>query len=70
MANINLLTATAFGEILCLSKRQIFRLDSSGKIPAPIRINGAVRWRQTDIERWVSMGCPDRKTFEVMNGGE
>jgi len=59
-----LLTAKALGEMLSLSKRQIFRLNSSGKIPAPIRIGGSVRWAESTIAKWLSAGAPDRKTFE------
>jgi len=70
MANTNLLTAKAVGQILSLSKRQIFRLNSSRKIPAPVRINGSVRWRQSDIEYWISWNCPDRKSFEAMKQAE
>jgi predicted DNA-binding transcriptional regulator AlpA len=65
-----LLTAKAVGQCLSLSKRQVFRLKSSGRIPAAVRIGGAVRWRQVDIERWIALGCPDRKQFDAMNGGE
>jgi len=65
-----LLTANAVGEMLSLSKRQIFRLKSSGRIPAPVKIGGSVRWKHTDIERWISLGCPDGKTFVVMRGAE
>lgn len=61
-----LLTAQAVGEMLSLSKRQIFRLNSCGKIPAPIRISGAVRWSENTIAEWLQMGAPDRKTFEAM----
>ena len=61
-----LVTAKDIGEILCLSKRQIWRLNVSGKIPAPVRIGGSVRWRSSDIERWISLGCPDRRTFEAI----
>ncbi|MCE5341289.1 MAG: AlpA family phage regulatory protein [Planctomycetaceae bacterium] len=64
----NLLTAKTVGERLSLSKRQIFRLNSSGKIPAPIRIGGSVRWRQSDIKRWVDLNCPERKFFELKKG--
>jgi predicted DNA-binding transcriptional regulator AlpA len=59
-----LLTAKAVGDILSLSKRQIFRLNSYGKIPAPVRINGSVRWRENDIREWIQLGCPDRQVFE------
>jgi predicted DNA-binding transcriptional regulator AlpA len=61
---LQLLTAKAVGDILSLSKRQVFRLKSSGKIPAHVKINGSVRWRQSDIEHWISLGCPDRDVFE------
>jgi len=61
-----LLTAQAVGEMLSLSKRQIFRLNSCGKIPAPIRIGGSVRWSENTIVEWLAAGAPDRKTFEAM----
>jgi len=65
-----LLTAKAVGQCLSLSNRQVFRLKSAEKIPAPVRIGGAVRWRQADIERWITLGCPDRKQFEALTGGQ
>ena len=65
-----LLSAKAVGEMLSLSKRTIFRLDSSGRIPAPVRIGGSVRWPQSHIQKWISLGCVDRKTFEVIKGGK
>lgn len=67
---IQLLTAKDLGALLSLSKRQIFRLNSCGKIPAPIRIGGSVRWANSTIESWIDMGCPDRQTFDAMRGGE
>jgi len=60
-----LLNAKSLAGLLSLSKRQIFRLNSCGKIPAPIRIGGSVRWANSTIESWIDMGCPDRKTFEA-----
>ena len=62
--------AKAFGQRLALSKRQIFRLNSCGKIPAPIRIGGSVRWAEQTISDWLAAGAPDRKTWEAMRGGE
>ena len=61
-----LLTAKAVGEMLSLSKRQIFRLNSSGKIPAPVRIGGAVRWSAEEISAWLAAGAKDRRTWEDM----
>ena len=62
-----LLTAGAIAEKLSLSKRAVFRMRSAGLICAPVRVGaGAIRWRLSDIELWISMGCPDRKTFEAI----
>ena len=62
--------AKTFGQRLSLSKRQIFRLNSCGKIPAPIRIGGAVRWSAQECTDWLAAGAPDRKTWEQMRGAE
>ena len=69
---IQLLTAKKLGALLSLSKRQIFRLNSCGKIPRPIRIGGSVRWAESTIQAWLSTGAKDRKTFEALqqHGGE
>lgn len=61
-----LLTAKAIGEMLSLSKRQIFRLNSCGKIPQAIKIGGSVRWSAKDISAWLAAGAPDRRTWEAM----
>jgi len=65
-----LLTAQAIGEILSLSKRQVFRLRSSGKIPMPVRIGGSVRWRLADIDEWIAAGCPDGRSFQITREGQ
>lgn len=67
--NGKLLTAKALGEMLSLSKRQIFRLNSCGKIPAPIRIGGSVRWATSTIAAWLEAGAPDRRTWETIKEG-
>jgi len=61
-----LLSAEAVGKMLSLSKRQIFRLNSCGKIPAPIRIGGATRWSVEEISAWLAAGAPDRNRWETM----
>jgi predicted DNA-binding transcriptional regulator AlpA len=63
---IQLLTAKELGVLLSLSKRQIFRLNSCGKIPKPVRIGGSVRWISAEISAWIMASCPDRDTWEVM----
>lgn len=68
-SNMQLLTAKDAAQLCRLSKRSWFRFHACGKVPAPIRIGGSVRWRRSDIELWQSMNCPDRKTFETRKGG-
>jgi len=67
---IQLLTAKQLGARLSLSKRQVFRLNSCGKIPAPIRIGGSVRWAESSIAQWLKAGAPDRKTWEQIEETE
>ena len=62
---IQLLTAKQLGARLSLSKRQIFRLNSCGKLPKPLRIGGSVRWVESTISLWLALGAPDRITFEA-----
>jgi len=66
-----LLTAEAVAKALSLSKRQIFRMRSAGLICSPVKVGaGAIRWRSSDIQRWISLGCPDRQNFEAVRAGE
>jgi prophage regulatory protein len=60
----DLLSAKDMGSKLTLSKRQIFRLNSSGKIPAPVRIGGSIRWNGEEISEWINCGCPERHIWE------
>ncbi len=63
-----LLSAKQLGARLSLSKRQIFRLNSCGKIPAPVRIGGSVRWAESTIAAWLQAGAPDRRRWQMLRG--
>ena len=68
-----LLSAQAVGVMLSLSKRAVFRMRSTGKICKPLKVGqGAIRWRRSDLERWIELGCPTMKDFEALkqNGGK
>lgn len=62
----HLLSAKALGNMLSLSKRQVFRLNSLGKLPEPIRIGGAVRWSAQEIADWLAVGAPDRAAWNTL----
>ena len=58
-----LLTAQMLADQLSLSKRQVHRLNSAGRLPKPLRIGGSVRWSEKIVNRWIEAGTPDRRTF-------
>jgi len=68
--NCHLLNAKELATMLSTSVRSIWRYRSSGRLPKAIQIAGAIRWRKTDIEQWISIGCPDQKTFEAIQQAE
>lgn len=45
--------------LLAISTRQVFRLSDSGKMPRPLKLGGAVRWRRSDIDAWIAKECPN-----------
>ena len=53
-----LITAEEFGRLLGISERSIWRLNSAGHVPKPVRIGGSVRWRRNDVMDWIHAGCP------------
>lgn len=66
--NCQLLSAKMLAKMLALSPRTIWRLRSAGKLPEPVKVGGSIRFEQGIIEKWVKMGCPDRKEFEQFEG--
>lgn len=53
-----LLTAADVASLLKVSKRTLWRMQSAGRLPSPIRIGGIVRWRLVEVEEWIAAGCP------------
>ena len=59
--------AKQLGAMLGFSVRTIRTMDSGGKLPRPIRLNGhSVRWIVSEIEAWLTAGAPDRRTWEAI----
>ncbi len=57
--------ARELADMLDVSLRQVWRLNSAGKLPKPIRLGGSVRWNRQEIMDWFGAGCPDRKTWDA-----
>ena len=62
--DLELLTAGGLARRLKVSLRQVYRLDKSGSVPAPLRIGGCVRWREDEISEWLKCGAPVRSEWE------
>lgn len=64
-----LLTVRDLASKLKVSTRQVWKLRSSGKLPDSVNISRSVRWRASDIDEWVRLGCPAREEFETSKSG-
>lgn len=53
------LTAKDLSNRMKISIRSVWTYRDMGFMPAPIKLRGAVRWREGDIEKWIEAGCPD-----------
>ncbi len=48
-------------ELLGVSARQVWRLRDRGAMPKPVKLGGSVRWRQSDLLKWIEASCPDMR---------
>ena len=55
-----LIAATELAELLGISVRTVWRNESNGNLPAPVRLGGLVRWRRSEIMHWIDEGCPKK----------
>jgi excisionase family DNA binding protein len=73
MANVSgdlvlLWAVSDLARALNLSDRTVHRLNSSGRLPAPVRVGTRPRWPRLEIEQWISAGCPDRQAWLALRG--
>ena len=62
--DVNLLTAGDLARRLRVSLRQVRKLHSEALVPAPVRLGRSVRWRGSEVGKWIEAGCPARKEWE------
>lgn len=44
--------------LLNVSRRQVERLISTGRLPGSVKIGGARRIHEPTLRRWIEAGCP------------
>lgn len=54
-------------ELLGVNRATVWTWNSGGKIPRPVKIGGATRWRASEIRAWIDAGCPGRGRWEAEN---
>lgn len=59
-----MLTADEFAATLRISRAHFWRLESAGKLPAPLRLGRVVRWDRRVVEAWIDAGAPTRQQWE------
>ena len=63
-----LLRRAAAAALVGVSRSTWDRLSAAARNPGPLKLGGRVLWRRSDVELWVALGLPDRKTFAARNG--
>jgi excisionase family DNA binding protein len=52
-----LITKAELARMLQLSQRTVYRMAQEKRLPAPIRLGSAIRWRQDTITEWIENDC-------------
>ena len=58
-------TLNNLSTLLQRSLPSLHRDLAAGRLPRPLRIGKSLRWLKTDVEEWLSLGCPSREEFEA-----
>ena len=64
------LPAAEVAKLLGISERHLWALNSSGRLPRPVRLGRAVRWNLSELRAWLDAGCPERSRWEAMARNE
>lgn len=54
---MELLTVREVAALLKISPRQVWNLVKRDLIPLPVRVARSVRWRASDISKFIENGC-------------
>jgi len=60
------LPAADVAKLLNVSERHLWSLNSSGRLPRPLRLGRAVRWPVEELRDWLAAGAPERSRWEAM----
>lgn len=64
-----LIDVNAVAALLDVSDRTVWKWSYAGKLPAPLRIGRSVKWRASDISRFIELAC-DITAFNAERAGK
>jgi excisionase family DNA binding protein len=56
--------------LLGVSRSFVRKLHDSSRLPRPVRLGRAVRWRRAELFAWLQAGCPSRDRWEATGGNK
>lgn len=60
------LAAEDVAQLLNVSKRHVAALNSSGRLPRPIKLGRRTLWVADELSKWLAAGAPERSRWETM----
>lgn len=66
METTELLTIRELAALLKVGVSTCWRLRAAGKLPLPLRVGGAIRWRASEVAEWIACDCPPLATWQAM----
>ncbi len=54
-----MMDAREAAKLCSFSESMLYKLNRAGKMPPPIRIGALLRWKRSDVVRWIEEGCPE-----------
>jgi excisionase family DNA binding protein len=70
MSDSLLVNAKEAASLLGVGRSLLYQMHSSGRLgPSPVRLGRTVRWRRSELKRWVDCGCPGRVKWIAIEKG-
>ncbi|MDR1745523.1 MAG: helix-turn-helix domain-containing protein [Planctomycetota bacterium] len=54
-----LVDAKEAARLCCISESMLYKLNTAGKMPAPVRLGSLLRWKRRELLEWIEAGCPE-----------
>lgn len=60
------ISVDAVAQLLSISPRHVWGLNSLGRLPRPIHLGRSARWVRAELEAWLAVGGPRREEWEKL----